>query len=199
MSDDPKLKLLAGLVVVFVGMLTFRLVTEPEPQRVPLTYKSGHVATSENSLSLPSLKQPVSRHAKPATVTRHPPKNIFAPLEFPKPKRKKTRKAKPRAAPPPPPSPPKPVAAPLPLGPTPEELAAAQARKLMAQYRVLGYATDGGQPQAFLGKGTKIFIVGIGETLEGRIQIAEITDTAVKLRETRTNLETTLPYKKAGQ
>ena len=194
MSDDPKLKLLAGLVVVFVGMLIFRLVTEPEPQRVPLTYKSGHVATSENSSSLPSLKQPISRHATSATVKRHPPKNIFAPLEFPKPKRKKTKKAKPRGAPPP-----KPVAAPLPLGPTPEELTAAQARKLMAQYRVLGYATDGGQPQAFLGKGTKIFIVGIGETLEGRIQIAEITDTAVKLRETRTNLETTLPYKKAGQ
>ncbi len=196
MSDDLKLKLLAGLVVVFVGMLTFRLVIEPEPQRVPLTYKSGQVATSENSSSLPSLKQPVSRHAKPAKVRGNPSKNIFAPLEFPKPKRKKAKKAKPRATPAPPP---RPVSAPLPLGPTPEELAAAQARKLMAQYRVLGYATDGGEPQAFLAKGTKIFIVGIGETLEGRIQIAEITDTAVKLRETRTNLETTLPYKKAGQ
>lgn len=194
MSDDLKLKLLAGLVVVFVGMLTFRLATESEPQRVPLTHKSGHVATPENSVALPSLKQPVSRNTKPAKVTRHPSQNIFAPLEFPKPQRKKARKAKPRAAPPP-----RPVAAPLPLRPTPGELAGAQARKLMAQYRVLGYAIDGGEPQAFLGKGTKIFIVGVGETLEGRIQIAEITDTAVKLRETRTNLETTLAYKKAGQ
>ena len=194
MSDDLKLKLLAGLVVVFVGMLTFRLATESEPQRVPLTHKSGQLATPENSVSLPSLKQPVSRNTKPAKVTRHPSQNIFAPLEFPKPQRKKARKAKPRAAPPP-----RPVAAPLPLRPTPGELAGAQARKLMAQYRVLGYAIDGGEPQAFLGKGTKIFIVGVGETLEGRIQIAEITDTAVKLRETRTNLETTLAYKKAGQ
>ena len=194
MSDDLKLKLLAGLVVVFVGMLTFRLATESEPQRVPLTHKSGQVATPEHSASLPSLKQQGSRNTKPAKVTRHPSQNIFAPLEFPKPKRKKARKAKPRAAPPP-----KPVAAPLPVGPTPGELAGAQARKLMAQYRVLGYAIDGGEPQAFLGKGTKIFIVGVGETLEGRIQIAEITDTAVKLRETRTNLETTLAYKKAGQ
>ena len=196
MSDDLKLKLLAGLVVVFVGMLTFRLATESEPQRVPLTHKSGQVATPEHSASLPSLKQQGSRNTKPAKVTRHPSQNIFAPLEFPKPKRKKARKAKPRAAPPPPP---KPVAAPLPVGPTPGELAGAQARKLMAQYRVLGYAIDGGELQAFLGKGTKIFIVGVGETLEGRIQIAEITDTAVKLRETRTNLETTLAYKKAGQ
>ncbi len=194
MSDDLKLKLLAGLVVVFVGMLTFRLTTESEPQRVPLTHKSGQVATPEHSASLPSLKQQGSRNTKPAKVTRHPSQNIFAPLEFPKPQRKKARKAKPRAAPPP-----RPVAAPLPLRPTPGELAGAQARKLMAQYRVLGYAIDGGEPQAFLGKGTKIFIVGVGETLEGRIQIAEITDTAVKLRETRTNLETTLAYKKAGQ
>lgn len=194
MSDDLKLKLLAGLVVVFVGMLTFRLATESEPQRVPLTHKSGQVATPEHSASLPSLKQQGSRNTKPAKVTRHPSQNIFAPLEFPKPQRKKARKAKPRAAPPP-----RPVAAPLPLRPTPGELAGAQARKLMAQYRVLGYAIDGGEPQAFLGKGTKIFIVGVGETLEGRIQIAEITDTAVKLRETRTNLETTLAYKKAGQ
>ncbi len=194
MSDDLKLKLLAGLVVVFVGMLTFRLATESEPQRVPLKHKSGQVATPENSASLPSLKQPVSRNTTPAKVTRNPSQNIFAPLEFPKPQRKKARKAKPRAAPPP-----RPVAAPLPLGPTPGDLAGAPARNLMAQYRVLGYAIDGGEPQAFLGKGTKIFIVGVGETLEGRIQIAEITDTAVKLRETRTNLETTLAYKKAGQ
>ena len=46
MSEDLKLKLLAGLVVVFVGMLTFRLVTESEPQRVPLTHKSGQVASN---------------------------------------------------------------------------------------------------------------------------------------------------------
>ena len=32
--------------------------------------------------------------------------------------------------------------------------------------------------------------------MEGRIEIAAITATAVKLRETRTNLEATLPYKK---
>ncbi len=66
----------------------------------------------------------------------------------------------------------------------------------MAQYRVLGYSADGGNTRAFLGKGSKIFIAGVGQTVEGRIEVAAITETAVKLRETRTNLEATLPYKK---
>ncbi len=69
----------------------------------------------------------------------------------------------------------------------------------MSQYRVLGYSTDGGDTRAFLGKGRKIFIAGVGETVEGRIEIAAITDTAVKLRETRTNVEATLPYEKSGE
>ena len=69
----------------------------------------------------------------------------------------------------------------------------------MSQYRVLGYSSEGGEPRAFLGKGSKIFIARVGEELEDHIQDAAITDTAVKLRETRTRLEATLPYEKGGR
>ncbi|MGH7206107.1 MAG: hypothetical protein ACREI2_07855, partial [Nitrospiraceae bacterium] len=78
------------------------------------------------------------------------------------------------------------------------EQAAQQARQQMAQYRFLGYLTQQGEHRAFLGKGQALFIVRIGETVEGKIQVAAIDPSAVKLREVVTNVETTLPLTKSG-
>ena len=77
-----------------------------------------------------------------------------------------------------------------------KEQAAQQARQQMAQYRFLGYLTQQGEHRAFLGKGQALFIVRLGETVEGKIQVAAIDASAVKLRETTTNVETTLPLTK---
>ncbi len=79
-----------------------------------------------------------------------------------------------------------------------KEQAAQQARQQMAQYRFLGYLTQDGEHRAFLGKGQSLFIVRIGDTVEGTIQVAAIDPSAVKLREVVTNVETTLPLTKSG-
>ncbi len=196
MSDSAKWKILAVLALVWTTLILVRLLDNPEPQRVPLQHTSGQVAVANGAKAPPALAQTVSHGADARKIPRRPSKNIFAPLEFPKPKPKRKKVAKSK----PPPPPPKPVAAPpAPPQPSPDQLAAAQARKRMSQYRVLGYSSEGGEPRAFLGKGNKIFIARVGEELEDRIQVAAITDTAVKLRETRTRLEATLPYEKGGR
>src|SRR5207244_9704471 len=50
-----------------------------------------------------------------------------------------------------------------------KEQSAQQARQQMGQYRFLGYLTQQGEHRAFLGKGQALFIVRIGETVEGKI------------------------------
>ena len=77
-----------------------------------------------------------------------------------------------------------------------KEQAAQQARQKMAQYRFLGYLTQHGEHRAFLGKGSSLFIVRIGDTVEGKIQVAAIDASAVKLREATTNVESTIPLTK---
>jgi len=53
-----------------------------------------------------------------------------------------------------------------------------------------------GEQRAFLGKGPSLFIVRVGDTVEGKIQVAAIDASEVKLRETSTNAETTIPLTK---
>jgi len=79
-----------------------------------------------------------------------------------------------------------------------KEQAAHQTRQQIAQYRFLGYLTQQGEHRAFLGKGQSLFIVRIGDTVEGKIQVAAIDPSAVKLRETGTNVETTLSLTKSS-
>jgi hypothetical protein len=68
----------------------------------------------------------------------------------------------------------------------------------MGQYRFIGFLTQAGENRAFLGKGSNIFIVRSGETLEGKIQVKSIDATAVKLTEQTTQVETSLPLTKTG-
>ncbi|MGH7255607.1 MAG: hypothetical protein ACREI3_07495, partial [Nitrospirales bacterium] len=82
--------------------------------------------------------------------------------------------------------------------PSPEEIARQQARQQLSQYRYVGYLIQAGESKAFLGKGREIYIVRTGDTVEGRVQVAAIEPTTVKLRDTPTNLETTIPLTKNG-
>ncbi len=211
MTARSKWGLLGTLVLGWLVVLGFRIMNQPEPQRVPLKYKSG-LAQARPKGDLPPVVWPVQ--AREIPVSFNTPKNIFAPPEtLTEPEKQKLAAARKRAkeaavpaVPPPQPAGPPP--------PTPEELAAQearrqqelarqqqelaaqQARQLMSQYRFLGYLTQGGESKAFLSKGRDIFVVRAGETVDGRIQITAIDATSVKLKETGTNLETSIPLTK---
>lgn len=228
MNDRTKWMLLGGLVLSWVALVVFRVMSEPEPQRAPLTFRSGQTAAQTGVKGTPT-GPPVVRPvlARASQIPFKTSKNIFAPLEVQAAEervaRAKSRKSVAEA-----PSEPvaEPVAAPVPPAPpSPEEVAAQlarqqqelarqqleqaeqqarqqkeqaaqQARQQMAQYRFLGYLTQQGEHRAFLGKGPSLFIVRIGDTVEGKIQVAAIEPSAVKLREVSTNVETTIPLTK---
>ncbi|HMZ56979.1 MAG TPA: hypothetical protein PKI24_21840, partial [Nitrospira sp.] len=72
------------------------------------------------------------------------------------------------------------------------ERARQQLREVMAQYRYLGYLTRRGEQQAFLGKGQEIYIIHLGDTLDGQFQVASITPTTVKILAAHADVETTI-------
>ncbi|MGH7260366.1 MAG: hypothetical protein ACREI9_06755 [Nitrospiraceae bacterium] len=218
MTKRAQILLCITLLLLWAGVIAVRVLTEPAPQRVPLKFVSGQTLAREalrEDSPAPAVKEP--RLAATAQVVFKTPKNIFAPLDT---RTDEAREAEARArllaarkrteqavAAAPSPSPPP---------PSPEELAAReaqrqaelarqqkeqaiqQARKTMGQYRFLGYLTQNGSPQAFLGKGNDIFIVRAGETIEGKIQVKSIDAAAVKLLEQITSTETSLPLTKEG-
>lgn len=220
MTNRTQWSLLGGLLLLWAVVIAFRVMTEPEPQRVPLKYVSGQRVVREEAhkeTDVPLVVRPTQANAVAVAFTA--PKNIFAPLDLRTDEekaaaaqarllatKKKTEQAAAAAAPAPPAPPP----------PTPEELAAKeaqrqaelarqqkeqaiqQARAAMGQYRFLGYLTRDGAPQAFLGKGSEIYIVKTGETVEGKIQVKSIDAAAVKLMEQNTSTETSLPLVKEG-
>jgi len=220
MTSRAKWSLLGGLLLLWVAVIAFRVMTEPEPQRAPLKFVSGQMVARETAHGADEMPAgPITVGAQGARVSFKDPKNIFAPLDLRTDEekaaaaqarllaaKKKAEQAAAAAAPAPPAPPP----------PTLEELAAQeaqrqaelarqqkeqaiqQARKAMGQYRFLGYLTRNGAPQAFLGKGNEIYIVKTGETVEGKIQVTTIDSTTVKLTEQTTSTETSLPLVKEG-
>lgn len=53
-------------------------------------------------------------------------------------------------------------------------------------YRLMGIASREGKSQALIGKGDRLFQVGRGETIEGRYQVGDITESEVYLTEKET-------------
>ena len=205
MTGRAKGGLLAGLVLVWLIIIVLRVVNEPEPQRVPLKFKSGEPVAAESTRSdggVPGLMRP--KLARGSQAPFKTPKNIFAPAELsgearqahaPRPRKNpETPAPAPLSAPPPPPPPA--VAFTAPPSPSPEQLAAQQARQWLGQYRFFGYLGQGGDQRAFLSKGHDIFIVRVGDSIEGRIMVTVIDASSVKLLETGTSLETTLSLTK---
>ena len=225
MTKRAHILLFGTLLLVWAGIIAVRVLTEPEPQRVPLKFVSGQTVVRETlrkdgrapAVTEPRLATTAQVVFNTSQVVFKTPKNIFAPLDTRTDEareaeararlmaaRKKTEQAV-VAAPPPAPPPPSPeeLAAreaqrQAELARQQKEQAVQQARKTMGQYRFLGYLTQNGSPQAFLGKGTDIFIVRAGETIEGKIQVKSIDAVAVKLVEQNTSTETSLPLTKEG-
>jgi hypothetical protein len=186
------------LLGVWAGVAIWVIKAVPEPQRVPLKYVTGRASRTEASRSQAgaglqvnlALLEAARRRANQAFVA---PKNIFAPLPTEKEKMASThtkRKA-PTNAPPPAPAPA--VAAPaVPPPPSPEELAAEAARQELAQFRYLGYLSRDGREEAFLSKGTDLYIVKSEETIEQRVRVKTVTPTSVTLQEPRSQVERTV-------
>ena len=213
---------LAALLIFWVGLLAFRYVTEPEPARMSLKYVSGQKASPKAAVitaPMPSIKRWPLIH-KPELPAKTP-RNIFARLPGSLDRgqgrlgtiRAVPAKARPKPAPPPP-APAVYVPPPPPPPPTPEELAAQrererveqerqsreraiqQARQQMTQYRFLGYLSQNGEPQAFLGKGTDLYILKVGEIVEGQIQVGRIEPLSLTLHAPTLAVESTIQLAK---
>jgi len=218
MRDRGKAGLLAGLLVVWVISFVFVYFDQEEPQRAPLKFKTGNPVAKDAAKQASGIPKIVRPTQKGRLATFMEPKNIFAALEH---RLERKVAAKPSARrrivvvsdgpmqgpqlPPPPPPP----AQPPPPPPSPEEIAAAQARQqreqalqqarqLMAQYRYLGYLTEGGGHRAFLGKDRELFVVAVGELVEGRLRVKELDASSVKLMDLKTSLEAVIPLTKDG-
>jgi hypothetical protein len=216
MRDRGKAGLLAGLLVVWAVSFAFVSFNQDEPQRAPLKFKTGQPVAKDavrQASGIPKIVRPQQKDG-PATFVE--PKNVFAALENRLERKVAAKPAKrPRivvvsdgplqgpqlpptgAAPPPPPP------------PSPEEIAAAQARQqreqalqqarqLMAQYRYLGYLTEEGGHRGFLGKDRELYVVAVGELMEGRLRVKELDPNSVKLMDMKTSLETVIPLTKDG-
>lgn len=214
MTARTKPVVLCGLLSVLLALIGVRWMTETPPQEVPLRFKSGprpDVTPNQRGQSDEYAVLPMKLLEDDLPVT--PKHNLFVPMERLQltavARTISARKpAKSTAAPPPlvPPQVQVPVPPPPPQ-PSSEELAAVaaqqqkealvrQLREQMGQYRYLGYLQQDGRQRAFLGRGTDIFIIHQGDTLEGKFVVAGIEATAVILKERQNELEARLELKK---
>lgn len=221
MTQRVKYLLLGGCTALWAMLLVLRWMGEEPPQEVPLRFQTGQkpVALAVGGQDADGFGvKPVKAQGQGTSAA--PRKNIFAMGQAVVPVGERPATAQIAKRPPPPPvpapppvevPPPPPVTPPppplIPAGPTPEELAAIaarqqhellsrQAREQMAQYRYLGYVDRDGHQQAFLGKGTEIYILQRGDRIDGQFLVAVIDPTVVVLRESVTNLEARIEMKK---
>ena len=202
--------MLGGLMGLWVTVAAVQVSSLPELGEVPLTYTSGQrvakAATStvtDDALELRPMRM-VAAHL-PSTPTR----NIFEAAETSTSDKRVVRATVTKNAVPPPlpvPVVAMPVVPPAPPMPSPEEVAEQAARlarerarqplrDVLAQYRYLGALTGQGEQQAFLGKGQEIYIIHLGDTLDGQFQVAAITPTTVKIFAAQSDVETTIQLK----
>lgn|SRR5215469_1353205 len=190
----------------------------PMPRHGAIRHNRG--ALGEITINCSHLTRTRCRQSIPSD----PKKNIFAPLEasvvlsagLVVPSRAK------KAAPPAVIQPAVVIAAPaIPTGPSPEEMAAQEARRQeelrltqlrqqeelrlkqvreqMGQFRYLGYLSQQGVQKAFIGRGNDIYIIRRGDKLDGKFLVAFIDPAMVKLREPITSIEASLELKKDGE
>ena len=69
-------------------------------------------------------------------------------------------------------------------------------REQASQYRLLGLAERGGVKQAFVGKGTDIYIVRQGDTLDGLFMVSIVDAGGVKIHDAEYHLEHTIKINK---
>lgn len=80
MSDRRQWTLFGGLLLVWIGLAAVRIVAEPEPKQVPLTFRTGQTATRGKVQGTQDLAIKTRPQSQGLPVTFRQPKNIFAPL-----------------------------------------------------------------------------------------------------------------------
>ncbi len=202
--------MLSGLIGIWVTVAVAQISNFPDVREVPLAYTSGQrVMKTANPNA--TDQEPVLRPMRIAAsqLPLSPTRNIFdsaAAITAEKRIAKVSEQKNEAPTPTPAVVVATPVAPPVPPMPLPEELAERAARlaeerqrqhlrEIMAQYRYLGYLTGHGEQKAFLSKGQDIYIIHLGDTLDGQFQVASITATAVRILATQGNVETTLQLK----
>ena len=210
--------LLLSLMSLWAALMFWQWFTPNEPQRVPLTNISGTQAPRPES-AIPSewvLQRPRVASESPTV----PKRNLFAPLNerqeqlmFAEAKQVKRReesheKIALNAAPAGPlrfesaPAPPTPQVSPQEAA----EMAARQEREQRigklreqaSQYRLLGLGEQSGVKQAFIGKGTDIYVVRQGDPLDSLFMVSIVDAGEVKIRDAEYHLEHTIKITKAG-
>lgn len=224
MIAQPRVRL--GIVLIVWGsMLVWFFALEPEPQHVPLTHRTGETASRGEGSARPAAADPLDvrslKNLHAQTTPTMPVKNVFAPLDLPP----DVGPVRPRRTPvsatlPPPvvsalpseaPIAPSPTAlpAPLPATPTADDVARTQveqnrllvqqqAQQLLAQFRYLGFVSQGGTDRAFLGKGSEILIAAEGERVHGTVIVRNIGTSSVILKDTLSNVERTVSLSPNG-
>lgn len=182
-------KLLIGLLVFWGALLFYRALFSEGPQRAPLKYVKGTVqaATKAGGGASVKIQTELLNHAPPPLPAEV--KNIFAPISAPKPP------APPVAPRPLLPPPPEPALPPPPVisGPTPEELALAQARADLAEIRYLGFLDRGnGKQEGFFSRRQETVIGEKGGLLFSRFLIRELSSAVAVLSDKDTQAEVTL-------
>lgn len=181
---DRKARLLIGLVVLWIGLLAYRIVTHEPPRTAPLIYSPGAIASPSVAKTTDARLRVKAELLEMPRVGVDHPRNIFAPIQVYVPP--------PPAPPPPPPAPEPPPLPPPPPPPSEEELAAQRARAELAQYKYLGYLSRGGRELAYVSRGRDTFTAGRGEPLTGGIVVKDVTPTHIVLLEPQTQIELTV-------
>ncbi len=193
--------LLGGLLLILGTIWALDTFEEPSAQ---FTALPASIGTPGSGSSSPSLGPRLKDSKKSLSVKFTKPRNIFAPLgSDAKPKKtlpsQTNRLNKTFSAPL---QPARNLRTRQPTAPSPDELAAQQARQQLTQFRFLGYMIQEGESQVFLSNGQAIYIAKQGETLEGDIIIQAIHPTEVTLsKRLKTNgltVDAILPLTKEG-
>jgi hypothetical protein len=183
MTDRMKAIAAGTLLLVWIVLVITYVVMEPDPQRVPLTYKTGKVPKHANQAAAGLDHTEAAEAAAAAAaaaearrakrLAKNPPPVIQAAIPTP---------------PPPPPITP----------PPPGQTAAQKAGLELGEYRFLGYLVKRGESMAFLEKGNEIYIVKTGDVVNRAVQVKTIDPAFVKLVDARTAVEATIPLTKSS-
>ena len=187
--------LLLGVFLIVCSLALSEWLKSPQPASPPL--RAG-----KSTNDAPFLQSALTRNIESKrTMALKNPRNIFGPLQDPHaPKPVKALSPAPKHVPLPNLQPAPPPTPHQPIGLSPVELAARQAKEEMRQYRFLGYLTRKGVQQGFLGNGQEIYIVKQGERFKDDLEIKSIGPREIVLskhvEQTGTRVEATLPLTK---
>lgn len=189
---DQKKGFLIVLLVLWGGLLFYRVILDEGPKRAPLKYVKGatvQAAKKEGEESSMKIRTELLESEPPLLPDEV--KNIFAPLSEPRPPVPPA--PRPVAPAPPAPTPPSPHLPPPAPAPTAEELALARARGELAEIRYLGFLDRGnGKQEGFFSRRQETVIGEKGGDLFGRFTIRELSSARAVIADKETRAEVTL-------